>query len=438
MRISVFGAGYVGAVTSACLCKNGHNVVAVDVSQAKVDLLNQGRSPIVEEGLPELIQQAHASGLLFATTDAAEAIRNTELSMVCVGTPSLPNGNLDLKYVIEVCNEIGREIARKPAFHSVVFRSTMLPGSMAGTVIPTLEKASGMKAGQGFGMAIFPEFLRESTAVNDYCQPEVAVMGKLDDLTIERLRSISCSPKTAEFIVDIATAEMVKYTNNCWHATKIVFANEIGNICKQVDIDGHKVMEILCADKRLNISSAYMKPGMAFGGSCLPKDLRALRYRATQLDVPTPMLDAVSRSNSLQIDNAFKTIADKAISGRIGLLGLSFKSGTDDLRESPLVEVAERLYGKGFDLRIYDTNVAYDGLNGTNLRFADARLPHLSKLLVDDIDQIYDHAEVIVVGNADPLFVDVMERRRPEQSVVDLVHISAAARSNGTYEGLCW
>jgi len=273
--------------------------------------------------------------------------------------------------------------------------------------------------------------------VEDYCEPEVAVIGKLDDITVERLRAVNCEPKK-EFVVDIATAEMVKYTNNCWHATKIVFANEIGNICKKVNIDGHTVMNILCADTRLNISPAYMKPGMAFGGSCLPKDLRALRYRARQLDVATPMLEAVSESNSLQIDNAFETIAARASSGRIGLLGLSFKSGTDDLRESPLVEVAERLYGKGFDLRIYDQNVAYSGLNGANLSFANSKLPHLSKLLVDDLDEIYDHAEVIVVGNADPSFGDVMERRRPEQSVVDLVHIAAAARSNGVYEGLCW
>ena len=438
MRLSIFGAGYVGAVTSACLCKSGHEVVAVDISQAKVDMINRGETPIVEAGLSELFQQANSLGLLRATTDAAEAVRTTEMSIVCVGTPSRPNGDLDLGYVVDVCEAIGAEIARKDEFHSVVFRSTMLPGSMTGTVIPTLEKFSGKKAGEGFGVAIFPEFLRESTAVDDYCTPQVTVMGKLDDITIERLRSVNCPPLSAEFVVDIATAEMVKYTNNCWHATKIVFANEVGNICKKVGIDGHTVMEILCADKRLNISSAYMRPGMAFGGSCLPKDLRALRYRATQLDVATPMLEAVSRSNALQIDNAFQKIADKAKSGRVGLLGLSFKSGTDDLRESPLVEVAERLYGKGFDLRIYDSNVNFTTLNGGNLHFANAHMPHLSKLLVDDIDDIYDHAEVIVVGNADPLFGDVLDRRRPGQSVVDLVHINSTIRSNGSYEGLCW
>ena len=264
-------------------------------------------------------------------------------------------------------------------------------------------------------------------------------MGKLDDVTIERLRSVNPPSTSAEFVVDIPTAEMIKYVNNCWHASKIVFANEIGNICKKVNVDGHSVMEVLCADKKLNISAAYMKPGMAYGGSCLPKDLRALRYRATQLDVSTPMLDAVSRSNSRQIERAFQTIVDKSTNGRVGLLGLSFKSGTDDLRESPLVEVAERLYGKGYDLRIYDTNVRYSALHGSNLSFVEARLPHLSKLLVDDLDDIYDHAEVIVVGNSDPRFKDVMDRRKPEQSVVDLVRItSGRQRSNAVYEGLCW
>lgn len=438
MRISVFGVGYVGAVTSACLCQRGNDVIAVDVSQAKVDMVNRGESPITEDGLTQLFEAAVQSGRLRATTDAAEAVRETEMSIVCVGTPSQPNGDLDLRYVVEVCEQIGSEIANSDTYHSVVFRSTMLPGSMTGTVIPTLERTSHKIAGGGFGVAIFPEFLRESTAVKDYCNPEVTVMGKLDGETIDRLRAINQPARSAEFVVSIPTAEMIKYVNNCWHATKIVFANEVGNICKEIGVDGHAVMEVLCADRTLNISPAYLKPGMAFGGSCLPKDLRALRYRAKQLDVLTPMLEAVSRSNSLQIDKAFQTIVDRSTSGRIGMLGLSFKSGTDDLRESPLVEVAERLYGKGFDLRIFDANVRYDALSGANLAYANMRMPHLSKLLVQDLDEIYEHADVIVVGNADPRFNDVMERRRPDQSVVDLVYIAAAQRSSPAYEGLCW
>lgn len=439
MRISVFGAGYVGAVTSACLCKSGHEVVAVDVSQEKVDSINSGKSPIVEAGVDELFVEALAAGRLSATTDAAAAIAATDMSIVCVGTPSRPNGSLNLEYILEVCGEIGPAIAAKSSFHSVVFRSTMLPGSMNNTVIPALESATGTVAGEGFGVAIYPEFLRESTAVMDYFYPEVTVLGRHDDITIERLRAISCPATRAEYVVDIPTAEMIKYTNNCWHATKIVFANEIGNIAKKAEVDGHLVMEVLCADKRLNVSSAYMKPGMAFGGSCLPKDLRALRYRATQLDVSTPMLDAVGSSNSLQIDRAFNTIMSKSKLGRVGLLGLSFKSGTDDLRESPLVEIAERLYGKGIDLRIYDDNVRYSALNGANLGFVNTRLPHLSKLMVDEIDEIYEHAEVIVIGNADPRFADVMDRCKPAQSVVDLVRIASdRPRSGGAYEGLCW
>jgi GDP-mannose 6-dehydrogenase len=439
MHVSIFGAGYVGAVTAACLCKGGHDVLAIDISQAKVDCLNRGESPIVEAGLQLLLEDAVASGRLHATTDAAAAIDTTDMSIVCVGTPSQPNGDLDLSFVIQVCEEIGEAIAAKASYHSVVVRSTMLPGSMHRTVIPTLERTSGKTAGQDFGIAIFPEFLREGTAIEDYCEPEVTVMGRLDDITIERLRSVVCPAKNGDFIVDIATAEMVKYVNNCWHAAKIVFANEIGNICKAVDVDGHIVMDVLCADKRLNISTAYLKPGMAFGGSCLPKDLRALRYRATQLDVSTPMLESISRSNALQVDKAFQTIVSKAKSWRVGLLGLSFKPGTDDLRESPLVEVAERLYGKGFDLRIFDTNVQYSALNGANLNFITSRLPHLSKLIVDDLEDIYAHADLIVVGNADPRFGDVMERCKPEQSVVDLVRITARrSQSNGAYEGLCW
>ncbi|MET0180446.1 MAG: UDP-glucose/GDP-mannose dehydrogenase family protein [Novosphingobium sp.] len=439
MRISVFGAGYVGAVTSACLCKSGHEVIAVDVSQEKVDAINRGTSPIVEEGVDELFAEAVAAGRLSATCDAAEAIATTEMSIVCVGTPSLANGNLNLAYILDVCRSVGPAIAAKASFHSVVFRSTMLPGSMNDVVIPALELASGMQAGKGFGVAIFPEFLRESTAVMDYFFPEVTVMGRRDDLTIERLRSVNCPATRAEYVVDIPTAEMIKYTNNCWHATKIVFANEIGNICKKVGVDGHLVMEVLCADKRLNVSAAYMKPGMAFGGSCLPKDLRALRYRATQLDVATPLLESVSSSNALQIDRAFDSIMVRAKEGRVGLLGLSFKSGTDDLRESPLVEIAERLYGKGIDLRIYDENVRFGALNGSNLSFVNTRLPHLSKLMVDELDEIYDHAEVIVVGNADPRFADVMERRKPAQSIVDLVRITKdGQRSSAAYEGLCW
>ncbi|MES2271334.1 MAG: UDP-glucose/GDP-mannose dehydrogenase family protein [Pseudomonadota bacterium] len=438
MRVSVFGIGYVGAVTAACLCKSGHEVIAVDNNAAKVDLLNAGKAPIVEPGLPELISGAVARGALRATTNVADAIANTELSIVCVGTPSLPNGNLDLNYVVTVCEEIGAALAKKDMFHSVVMRSTMLPGSMAGTVIPSLSRSSGMEAGKDFGVAIYPEFLRESTAIADYLEPEVIVIGKMDDLTVERLRELNEGIVGEVRVVEVGTAEAIKYANNCWHATKIVFANEMGNICKAADVDGHEVMEVLCSDKRLNISPAYMKPGMAFGGSCLPKDLRALRYKAASMDVRVPMLEAVQQSNELQVDRAFDLIASRATSRRIGMLGLSFKSETDDLRESPLVSVAEKLYGKGYDLKIFDANVSYSKLVGANLHFIRSHIPHLAELLVEDVEEVVSHGDTIVIGNGDQRFRALPGNIPTGKTVVDLVRIDRTLRTKSNYEGLSW
>lgn len=438
MEISIFGIGYVGAVTAACLARGGHSIVAVDPNPVKVALLNDGKAPIVEAGLPELLSEARNKGLLSATDDVAMAIASTELSIICVGTPSMPNGKLDLGYVRTVCEQVGAELAKKSGYHSVVIRSTMLPGSMAEVVIPTLEQSSGMKAGDGFGVAIYPEFLRESTAIQDYLTPSVIVLGKLDDLTIERLHELNSGIPGDVRVVSIGTAEAIKYANNCWHAAKIVFANEIGNICKAANIDGHEVMDVVCADKRLNISPAYMKPGMAFGGSCLPKDLRALRYKAISLDVAAPMLRAIQESNALQIDRAFDIITSRASSRKIGLLGLSFKSGTDDLRESPLVEVAERLFGKGFDLKIFDANVSYSRLTGANLSFIRQHIPHLEELLVEDVDEVVSHGDVIVIGNGDPAFRKFVNEADKSKSIVDLVRIGSELRTEGRYEGLCW
>ena len=439
MNVSIFGIGYVGAVTTACLASGGHKVIAVDPNALKVKMLQEGRAPIVEANLPELLAEASERGMLSATTDVESAIYNSELSIICVGTPSLPNGKLDLGYVKTVCEQIGAVLKKKPGFHSVVIRSTMLPGSMSSLVIPTLEEASGMTAGEDFGVAIYPEFLRESTAIADYLNPAVIVLGKLDDTTIERLTLLNDGIPGDVRVVDIGTAEAIKYANNCWHATKIVFANEVGNVCKAAGIDGQSVMEVLCADKRLNVSPAYMRPGMAFGGSCLPKDLRALRYKAMSLDVATPMLQAVQESNALQIDRAFDLIASKASSRRIGLLGLSFKSGTDDLRESPLVSVAERLYGKGFSLKIFDANVSYSRLMGANLDFIRNHIPHLEELLVEEIDEVVDHGDVIVIGNNDARFRPVIDNLASTKSVVDLVRIDRELKTTGgQYEGLCW
>lgn len=438
MDVSIFGIGYVGAVTAACLASGGHGIVAVDPNPVKVKLLNDGKAPIVEAGLPELLAEARSKGLLNATDSVEAAIAETDLSIICVGTPSLPNGKLDLGYVKIVCEQVGIEIAKKSSYHSVVIRSTMLPGSMAEVVIPTLEQASGLKAGVDFGVAIYPEFLRESTAIQDYLNPSVIVLGKLDDLTIERLKELNAGIPGDVRVVSIGTAEAIKYANNCWHAAKIVFANEIGNICKAAGIDGHEVMDVVCADKRLNISPAYLKPGMAFGGSCLPKDLRALRYKAISLDVATPMLRALQESNALQVDRAFDIITSRATTRKIGLLGLSFKSGTDDLRESPLVEVAERLFGKGYDLKIFDANVSYSRLTGANLSFIRQHIPHLEELLVEDVEEVMNHGDVIVIGNNDPRFRNVLGELEDGKSVVDLVRIGSEMRTAGRYEGLCW
>jgi len=438
MDVSIFGIGYVGAVTAACLASGGHSIVAVDPNPVKVKLLNDGKAPIVEAGLPEMLAEARSKGLLNATDSVGSAIAGTDLSIICVGTPSLSNGKLDLAYVKTVCEQVGLEIAKKSTYHSVVIRSTMLPGSMAEVVIPTLEQASGMVAGEGFGVAIYPEFLRESTAIQDYMNPSVIVLGKLDERTIDRLKELNAGIPGDVRVVSIGTAEAIKYANNCWHAAKIVFSNEIGNICKAAGIDGHEVMDVVCADKRLNISPAYMKPGMAFGGSCLPKDLRALRYKAISLDVATPMLRALQESNALQVDRAFDIITSRATTRKIGLLGLSFKSGTDDLRESPLVEVAERLFGKGYDLKIFDANVSYSRLTGANLSFIRQHIPHLEELLVEDVNEVMSHGDVIVIGNSDPRFRNVLGEVEDGKSVVDLVRIGSELRTAGRYEGLCW
>ncbi|HEY9216597.1 MAG TPA: UDP-glucose/GDP-mannose dehydrogenase family protein [Phenylobacterium sp.] len=437
LSVSVFGAGYVGAVTAACIAKTGIKVVACDVDRNKVEQIGRGISPIVEPGLAEMLKGGVENGLITATTDAKAAVAQTNLSIVCVGTPSRPNGDLDLKYAVSAAEDIGAAIAQKADFHSVVVRSTMLPGSMYGTIIPALEQASGKKARGGFGIAYYPEFLREATAIADYENPSVIILGVEDERTLARLRQLNAHLNSPEMLVDITTSEAIKYANNCWHATKLTFANEIGNIAKACGIDGHKVMEAVCMDTRLNISTAYMKPGMAFGGSCLPKDLRALRAKGRAVNVQTPLLDGVSIANEVQIDRAFKLITQSGHKN-IGFLGLSFKAGTDDLRESPLVEIAERLHGKGYGVRIFDQNVRYTDLN-SNHSYIRTNLPHLADLMVDTLDELREHAQVLVVGNADPSFRDVMQTRRDDQVVVDLVRINQAARSNGQdYAGLCW
>lgn len=437
MKISIFGLGYVGAVSAGCLAHDGHRVVGVDPNQTKVDLINQGHSPVIEKDIGEIISNAVGDGTLSATDDAAQAVRETEISLICVGTPSQINGSLDLKYIRAVCEQIGAALESKDGFHVVVARSTMLPGSMTSVVIPALEDASGKKAGVDFGVCNNPEFLREGTAVHDFYHPPKTVIGETDETSGALLATLYENMDAPLIRTDVATAEMVKYTDNVWHALKVGFANEIGNICKAVDIDGHSVMEIFCEDTKLNLSPYYLKPGFAFGGSCLPKDVRALTYKAHTLDLQVPILDAIMPSNTLQVERGLRMVMEKG-NRKVGILGFSFKAGTDDLRESPLVEIVERLLGKGFDVRLYDRNVRISSLVGANRDYIMNQIPHISKLMVDKLDDVLSHAETVVIGNGDREFKSVPERLGEHQVLVDLVRISDQRSKEGRYDGICW
>ena len=437
MKISVFGVGYVGTVLAACMAEDGHEVVAVDVSADKVRTINSGETPISEPGVPELIEKAVRAKRLRATTDAGEAIQATETSFVCVGTPSLHNGNLDLRYVLQACEDIARALALKREYHMLVIRSTILPGATNRYVIPMLREVSRKEPGVDFGLAYHPEFLREGSAIDDFRQPAVAVIGTLDERTSEMLRQINSGNGAEIHSVDIGTAEAIKYANNTWHALKVSFANEIGQICKASGVDGRRVMAVLCADRKLNISPAYLKPGFAFGGSCLPKDLRALRYHAKTLDAPSFVLDATLAANQHQIDRVLGMIARNG-KRRVTMLGLTFKPDTDDLRESPLVELAERLIGKGFEVSIYDLDLQLARLIGSNRRFAMQHLPHLSGLLVSDLDDALERSDIVVVGTPHASFHGLLPLLRSDHQIVDLVGHDVALREHPCYEGVCW
>lgn len=438
MRISIFGIGYVGAVASACLASQGHEVTAVDINPAKVDCINAGRSPIVEPGLDEVIHAAVTAGRLRATSNVAAAVGNSQISFICVGTPSLANGDLDLTHVRRAAKAIGVALSQVQDFHLVVIRSTVLPGTTSRIVVPLLEQSSGKRAGEHFGVAVCPEFLREGNAIKDYYEAAVSVLG-VDDKNSEMLLKDVMSSLHGDMVVTAtATAELIKYANNAWHATKIVFANEIGVIAKAFGVDGRSVMDIVRSDNRLNISSAYMRPGFAFGGSCLPKDLRAITYQAKRLDVPCPMLDALLVSNERHIHRVLEMVRD-AGSRRVGLIGLSFKPGTDDLRESPAVDLAERLFGKGYDIRIFDSNVCIERLTGANRSFIEARIPHLASLLTSDVREVAQHGDTLVIAHANHESRRLLAPLRDDQVVIDLGSYSAGERpASGRYNGICW
>jgi len=429
VKISVFGLGYVGTVCAGCFAAAGHEVVGVDPVQLKVDFINQGHSPIVEPEIEGIISRNARDGRIRATTDPVQAVMESELSFVCVGTPSQPNGNLDLRFIRRICEQIGEALRTKNARLTVVIRSTILPGTMQKIVIPTLEEFSGKKSGQDFGVCNNPEFLREGTAVADFRNPPKTVIGELDRLSGEVVASLYIAIAAPLIRTDLRTAEMIKYVDNCWHALKIGFANEIGNLCDALEIDAIKVMDIFCYDRKLNISPAYLRPGFAFGGSCLPKDLRALSYQARMQDLELPILSSVLPSNGLQIARGLKMVMECG-DGRIGILGFSFKAGTDDLRESPMIEVIERLIGKGYALRVYDRNVNISALTGANREFILNRIPHIARLMVPRIEDVLAWAETIVIGNNDPEFKQVPQKLREDQCLVDMVRMTTPERKH--------
>lgn len=433
MRIGIFGLGYVGSVSAACLARNGYKVIGVDPDQTKVDLINQGASPIIEPGLRELLSHFVHKGAIRATADTVYAVRDSALSFICVGTPSRENGSLNLDYIKAACEQIGKALADKTEFHVVVARSTMLPGTARSLVIPTLEQASGKKAGVDFGVGVNPEFLREGSAIFDYDNPPKTVVGATDSFSLQLVKSLYAN-LTAPFIeTTIEVAEAVKYTDNAWHAVKVTFANEIGAICEKAGVDGQEVMDVFCRDMKLNISQAYLRPGLAFGGSCLPKDVRALTYLARSLDVDVPMLGNVLAANEKQMERALRRVeAQKQRS--VGVLGISFKAGTDDLRESPMVKMVEALHGRGYDIRIYDPYISIASLKGANREYIIRSIPHIHKMLVSDFDEFLTHSRTIVIGNQSPLFRGLLKKAGRNDSIVDLANLMPR-RQRGTVKG---
>jgi GDP-mannose 6-dehydrogenase len=436
VKVSLFGLGYVGCVSAACFARAGHRVVGVDVNPLKIDILNSGQTPIIEKDVGAFIMEAVADGRLRATADGREAVLDSDVSLVCVGTPSKPNGALDLGHVWKVAEQIGDALREKSGEHVVVIRSTVMPGT-ADRVAAILAERSGRPRGAGFPVVMNPEFLREGTAVNDFLHPPYTILGGEDDAALDRVAQLYADLEAPLYRVPTRVAEMVKYANNSWHAVKVTFANEIGNLCKAMGIDSHQVMDIFCVDTKLNLSPYYLKPGFAFGGSCLPKDVRAIASRARELDIPTPLLDSLMPSNTAQV----KRVVDQLLrwqAKRLGFLGLAFKGGTDDLRESPIVEVVETMIGKGYDVKIYDANVSLARLVGGNKEYIQKGIPHIDRLMCGTIGEVLEHAEVLIVGNRSDEFRLAMQQLRPGQRVLDLVRIVPAPPAQGEYHGLCW
>lgn len=438
MKISVFGSGYVGCVTAGCFAQLGHQIVAVEPNATKVKMLNQGRSPIIEKGMDQLVCTTVSSGRLRCSADWAAAVADTELAMVCVGTPSQDNGNIDLSSIQRVCEQIGQSLASKQEYFTVVIRSTVIPGTMSGTVIPVLEKFSGKKAGADFGVCINPEFLREGTSIYDFYNPPKTVIGEWDTKSGDKLAELYKGLPGPMVRTEISVAEMVKYADNAFHALKVCFANEIGNIAQAMRVDSHKLMDIFCLDTKLNLSPYYLKPGFAFGGSCLPKDLRALTHLAKSRDIVVPVLNSILDSNEQQI----KKVVRKLMSYKgqaFGFLGLSFKEGTDDLRESPIVELVETMIGKGCNVRIHDHNVSLAKLMGANKRYIEQEIPHISKLLCSSTEELVAQSDVLVLASKDQSYSKHLQGVNGNKKIVDLVRFfTPEQHPRSEYYGVCW
>ena len=437
--ISVFGLGYVGTVTAACLAYRGNSVIGVDLSRTKVEALDSGNSPIVEPRVSEIIAKSHRAGRLRATSSAETAVLNSEISFLCVGTPSLRNGKLDLGHIEPVCREIGEILKKRNSFHLVVLRSTVLPGTAETIVIPTLEKASGKPIGTDFGVCVNPEFMREGTAVADFLEPAMTIIGAADKAHSALVREFYAGVPGRIFETSFRSAEMVKYVCNAWHAVKVTFGNEIGTLARELEVDAASLMEIFFSDTKLNISSTYLKPGFAFGGSCLPKDVRALNYRAKELDLRLPLFESILPSNEEHLLRAVEMVL-RTGKHKIAMLGLSFKAATDDLRESPQVQLVKRLLGEGREIQIWDDSVSLGRLIGSNREYIEQAIPHIGSLLKANLEEVLRDAEVIVIGTRS-LDRDFLQKNiRRDQEVIDLVNLEKAHRPQTTaaYKGICW
>ena len=438
MKVSVFGMGYVGVVSLACLARDGNQVVGVDVNQDKLEMIGAGKSPIVEEGIQELVTQVVASGRVSVTDSPSDAIAATELSFVCVGTPSASNGSQDVSSIQRVCEQIGAAVADKSGYHTVVIRSTVMPGTTDEMIAPILTRHSSKKIGPELGLCFQPEFLREGSSIKDYDTPPFTVVGSASQRAVELLRELFSGLPSPFIATDVRTAEMLKYACNAFHALKITFANEIGRLSQSLGVNSHEVMRLICEDRRLNIAPVYLRPGFSFGGSCLPKDLKALLYMGRRQDVETPMLTGILPSNRVHLGHAIELVM-RGGRRNVGMIGLSFKPGTDDLRESPLVDMAEYFIGKGLNLKIYDPEVNLSRLMGANRQYIESTIPHIASLMVDDHRKILQESDVIVLGRKEPRVVkDLLSSTTNQQMVLDLVRLEQRAELQAEYVGVCW